>query len=105
VLTGVIKTQEDSQLRWLVSEHWEVRLTAENSNTTAISPGFSSGNVHGQRVGFAMVHRFTPRLSANFGYDYTRQRVGGTLPFYYNMDRNIVSFSLTYRVADFLLGR
>lgn len=105
VLTAVIKTQEDSQLRWLVSEHWEVRLTAENSNTTAISLGFSSGNVRGQRVGFAMVRRFTPRWSANFGYDYTRQRVGGTLPFYYNMDRNIVSFSVAYRVADFLLGR
>lgn len=105
VLTGVIKSQEDAQLRWLMSEHWEVRLTGENSNMTAISPGFSSGSVRGQHFGFVMVHRFTPRLSANFGYDYARQRIGGTLPFYYNMDRNIVSFSVTYRIADLPLGR
>jgi hypothetical protein len=105
VLTAVISTHEDLQLRWLISEHWEARLTGENSNTLALSPAFSNGKVQSQRGGFVMVRHFTPRLSAKLGYDYTRQRVGGTLPFFFNMDRNIVSFSVTYRVADFLLGR
>jgi hypothetical protein len=105
VQTGVINTQEDLQLRWLISEHWEARLTGENSNTRSLSPTLSNGQMQSQRVGFVMVRRFTPRLSAKFGYDYTRQRVGGQLPFFFNMDRNLVSFSVTYRVADFLLGR
>lgn len=105
VLTSVINTQQDLQLRWELSEHWEARVSAENSDTLALSPAYSNARVQSQSGGFALERRFTPRLSAQLGYQYTRQRVGGTLPFFFNMDRNIASFSVTYRIKDVLLGR
>lgn len=105
VLTSVISTQQDLQLRWEISEHWEARVTGENSNMQALSSAYNNGKVQSQSVGFALERRFMPRLSAQLGYEYTRQRVGGALPFFFNMDRNIVSFSITYRIKDVLLGR
>ena len=105
VLTSVIDTYEDAAVRWDISEHWEARLTGENSATLALSPAFSNGKVQSQDGGFALVRHFTPRLSAQLGYDYTRQRVAGAVPFFVNMDRNLASFSITYRLADFPLGR
>ncbi len=105
VLTSVSSTQGDLQLRWILTEHWEARLTGEDSKTLALSPAFSGGRLQSQTGGFALVRRFSPRWSATLGYGYTRQRVGGTLPFFYNMDRNIASISITYRILDFRLGR
>jgi hypothetical protein len=105
VLTSVVNTQQNLQLRWELTEHWEARVSVENSDTLALSSAYSNARVRSQSGGFALERRFTPRLSARLGYEYTRQRVGGTLPFFFNMDRNIASFSITYRIKDLLLGR
>lgn len=105
LLTGVMGTSEDANLRRRLVRKWDLLLRTGVARSSALGQVFANGSVDDQTAGAALEYHFMPTMTAQLGYNYIRQRISGTVPFLANMDRSYASFSLFFEPARIPLGR
>ncbi|HVB34140.1 MAG TPA: hypothetical protein VNJ52_07210 [Patescibacteria group bacterium] len=88
-----------------LARRWSIEWSAGWQRNTALEAALDPGEAQGEYGRILILHAISSLLTAGAGYQFERQRVGGSIPLGANFDRNFVYFTLVYRFKNIPLGR
>ncbi len=98
----VTNTLLDVTVRQRIGRAWHASWNANASQSSAV---LFDSEIRGSSMGLALERGLTEALSARLAYNFLHQRSHGPVPLLTDIDRNRVSFGLSYRVGAIALGR
>ncbi|MHB8655936.1 MAG: hypothetical protein ACYDA9_18895 [Terriglobia bacterium] len=97
LLATVMNTDFSGGIKRELIRHWAGVFEVDAARSQALGAAFAGSRLDSQSAGVAIEHAFTENLTGRLAYNFIRQRGTGQLPFLPDLDRNRVSFTISYQ--------
>jgi hypothetical protein len=84
---------------------WDASWSGNYANNSSLGSGASAGSYDSVTAGFGLIRSLNERMSLRLGYDYLYQRGTGQAPLSGDINRNLFSIQLSYRLRQIALGQ
>jgi hypothetical protein len=102
---GVVALTRDSsegvEFRRRLGRGFDLVLDGTNGQSTSFSDVFGRGAIRSQSAGIAFEYPLGNGFLFHVGYTYIRQRIGGNIPFAFDLDRNRAALGFFYQQGLF----
>ncbi len=95
------ESSEGVEFRRRFGRGFDLVLNGMNGQSTSISDVFGRGAIQSQSAGIAFEYPLGHAVLFHVGYTYIRQRIGGNIPFAFDLDRNRPALGFFYQQGLF----
>lgn len=106
LLVGAVSNSEVAvNVRRRLARSWHANWNLGVANSKVLDSGIWSGEIQSRNSGIALEHSLTENLTARLRYNFVHQRSAGSMALANALDRNRVSFGISWQLRAIALGR